>query len=414
MTRWAIHALIGMFIGTVAYLMAVFEEHVADYRTEHAQHLVEHEESVATAYFFYAGLAAVFALAAVLLTIYVGPYAYGSGVPEIMGAMNGVQGGGAFYLSTLFTKATGVVCAVLAGLCVGKEGPLAHIGSVCGACIAYMPYDGFKPFRNDYNKRVFIASGCSAGVAVAFGSPIGGTLFSYEMSKPNTFWTFGMLWKTFFTSAVAVFTQGLLQQLGEGGVISLSNSAALKFGNINIIYSPLSDALAGIVIGIVCGLLGALFVTVYSNMMVVRKHHVNTNLKKILEVVAFSIATTSAFFWLSALNASNAEKNCYPIEEASIKYFSFTCPEGEYNPQTTLFFNTEGGVIRALMNQEINEKWRPLLIFAGTWYVGMIFSAGLFLPGGLFVPAMIVGCCVGSLVNHIKQGVLLWKNPVIG
>jgi H+/Cl- antiporter ClcA len=58
-----------------------------------------------------------------------------------------------------------------------------------------------------------VAAGCAAGVAVAFGAPVGGTLFAYEISKPNTFWTFSMLWKTFFSAAMGVFAFGFLQQL---------------------------------------------------------------------------------------------------------------------------------------------------------------------------------------------------------
>jgi len=39
----------------------------------------------------------------------------------------------------------------------------------------------------------------------AFGAPVGGTLFAYEMSKPNTFWTFDMIWKVFITCSIGVF-----------------------------------------------------------------------------------------------------------------------------------------------------------------------------------------------------------------
>jgi len=50
-----------------------------------------------------------------------------------------------------------------------------------------------------------MAVGCAAGVSCAFGAPIGGSLFAYELSKPNTFWSFSLTWKVFFASTVATF-----------------------------------------------------------------------------------------------------------------------------------------------------------------------------------------------------------------
>jgi cell division protein FtsX len=74
----------------------------------------------------------------------------------------------------------------------------------------------------------------------------------------------------------------------------------------------MTDAPAAFVIGAICGLLGALFVYVYSNLMVFRKYYVTTNFRKILEVALISLATSSAFYWLSAYSAS-FPSNCKPI-----------------------------------------------------------------------------------------------------
>ena len=172
--------------------------------------MLETKEDLLVSYGFWVGWALIFALMSTLMTVFYGPYAYGSGMPEVMGALNGVQGGGALYISTLITKAVGTSLAVMGNLCVGKEGPLGHIGAIVGCVIPYMPWRAFEPFRNDKDKRIFMAAGCSAGVAAAFGAPIGGTLFTYEISKPNTFWSFSMLWRVFFTAAIAVFTLGFL------------------------------------------------------------------------------------------------------------------------------------------------------------------------------------------------------------
>ena len=78
-----------------------------------------------------------------------------------------------------------------------------------------------------------IAAGAAAGVSVAFGAPIGGALFAYEISKPNTFWNFGMLWKVFLTTSVSCFTLAILQSLEIGSPLSLSDSGAIKFGEVS-------------------------------------------------------------------------------------------------------------------------------------------------------------------------------------
>jgi len=69
-------------------------------------------------------------------------------------------------------------------------------------------------------------------VAAAFGAPIGGALFTYEISKPNTFWTFSMLWRVFFATSIAVFTLSVLTALELGTPVGLSDTAILKFGTL--------------------------------------------------------------------------------------------------------------------------------------------------------------------------------------
>ena len=108
------------------------------------------------------------------------------------------------------------------------------------------------------------AAGASAGVSVAFGAPIGGTLFSYEMSRPNTFWRFSMIWKVFLSCSLSTFFLSLLQNLIKGNLAGEWAGSTLKFGedeknkDVNIIYLiP-----ASICLGVVGGILGALFITV--------------------------------------------------------------------------------------------------------------------------------------------------------
>ena len=106
--------------------------------------------------------------------------------------------------------------SVAAGLCVGKEGPLAHIGAVIGIAVIFLPFEFMKKFRNECSKREIACAGAAAGVSAAFGAPIGGTLFIYEISRPSTFWSFELTWKIFFCSSISTFILNILSCLRKG------------------------------------------------------------------------------------------------------------------------------------------------------------------------------------------------------
>jgi len=90
---------------------------------------------------------------ACVMTIYFGPGANGSGVAEVMGLLNGINYPQVIGFRTLITKIIGTTLAVSGGLCIGKEGPLLHIGSIIGVIICWMPVKGLRCLQNDVSKR---------------------------------------------------------------------------------------------------------------------------------------------------------------------------------------------------------------------------------------------------------------------
>jgi H+/Cl- antiporter ClcA len=78
---------------------------------------------------------------------------------------------------TLITKIVALGLSVGAGLSLGKEGPFVH----AACCIANVSCRWFAKYKNNRGKRNEMLSAASAaGVAVAFGAPVGGVLFSLE------------------------------------------------------------------------------------------------------------------------------------------------------------------------------------------------------------------------------------------
>lgn len=180
-----------------------------------------------------------------------------------MAYLNGVNYPKLIGFRTFIIKVVCVVLGIAGALCIGKEGPLAHIGAcIANLVIYYIPISEFDYFKNEVHKREFLAAGVSAGVSAAFGAPIGGALFSFEISKPSTFWNFNMIWRIFFCSSVSTFTLSVLNQFKENGweMIDINSAGTLKFGKLQNLSVPINHISGAIILGVLGGCLGAFFI----------------------------------------------------------------------------------------------------------------------------------------------------------
>lgn len=155
-------------------------------------------------------------------------YAAGSGIPEIKCILSGFVIRGYLGGWTLVTKSIGLTLSVASGLSLGKvrllrkspscladltlasrsqEGPFVHIASCVASILsrALPKYD-----RNEAKRREIISAGCAAGVAVSFGAPIGGTLFSLE--EVSYFFPPRTMIRSFWAAMIAAITLKLLDR----------------------------------------------------------------------------------------------------------------------------------------------------------------------------------------------------------
>lgn len=358
------------------------------------------------AWLFLASFAFIYAIIASALTVYLGPGANGSGIAEIMAMLNGVNYPGYISYKSLFTKIFGVILAISASLCVGKEGPLAHIGAIVANIVIYnIPIEKFKYFQNDVHKREFMCAGISAGVSAAFAAPIGGAMFAYELSKPTTFWRFSMIWRIFFCASISTYTLSVWDQIHEYGFskeLLLTSAGTIKFGKLQDIQVGITHVHSAIILGIIGGLLGSLFISVNSSMTIWRKKYITTNRIKVLETGLYAVGTiSSSVFFTSKMH------KCYDINEAlkdeGQTFTRWTCDEGQYSPLATLFFNTEGGTIKNLFHGDdyYTNETINLFIFISCWYFWTIVTYGVWIPAGLFLPGIIVGGAIGRMYTWI-------------
>lgn len=201
------------------------------------------------------------AFIAAFFTSYWCPNSVGSGLPQFIGILNGVNLPGLFGVPILIMKSFGCVIAICSGLIIGKEGPLAHVGSICAMYTVHL-IPGFVIFHDDVTKRHLIASGMAAGLSCAFGAPIGATFLVYELSTPNTFWKLSLIWKVLFTSVMSILTFSIFTTLYKGNY-DIDTSAWFSFTSLylKVRYeeSPsIAFFIPAVILGVVCGLLGGL------------------------------------------------------------------------------------------------------------------------------------------------------------
>uniref|UniRef100_A0A674EJ24 Chloride channel protein n=1 Tax=Salmo trutta TaxID=8032 RepID=A0A674EJ24_SALTR len=165
-------------------------------------------------YFLYVLWALLFSFLAVSLVRVFAPYACGSGIPEIKTILSGFIIRGYLGKWTLLIKTVTLVLAVSSGLSLGKEGPLVHVACCCGNlfCSLFSKYS-----KNEGKRREVLSAAAAAGVSVAFGAPIGGVLFSLE--EVSYYFPLKTLWRSFFAALVAAFTLRAINPFGNSRLV---------------------------------------------------------------------------------------------------------------------------------------------------------------------------------------------------
>ncbi|XP_044721111.1 voltage gated chloride channel domain-containing protein [Hirsutella rhossiliensis] len=128
-------------------------------------------------YFFFLVFSVTLAYCAALLVQEYAILAKHSGIPEIKTILGGFVMRRLLGTWTLVTKSLGLILAVGSGMWLGKEGPLVHVACCCANLFIKL----FGNIRyNEARKREVLSAAAASGISVAFGSPIGGVLFSLE------------------------------------------------------------------------------------------------------------------------------------------------------------------------------------------------------------------------------------------
>ncbi|NXX44349.1 CLCN2 protein, partial [Tricholaema leucomelas] len=131
------------------------------------------------------------------------PQAVGSGIPEMKTILRGVVLKEYLTFKTFLAKVIGLTCALGSGMPLGKEGPFVHIASMCAALLSRFLSLFGGIYENEARNIEMLAAACAVGVGCCFAAPIGGVLFSIEVT--STFFAVRNYWRGFFAATFSAF-----------------------------------------------------------------------------------------------------------------------------------------------------------------------------------------------------------------
>ncbi|CDZ97087.1 voltage-gated chloride channel [Phaffia rhodozyma] len=388
---WLVVGLVGMGIGLNAAFIVIVTEWLSSSRLGHCtsgwwlnekfcclEADVEGEETCPEwhdwgggdplAWVIYVTCAIAYAFVAARIVKSFAPYAAGSGISEIKCILGGFIIKGFLGFWTLIIKSLALPLAIASGLSVGKEGPSVHVACCVGNVVAGF----FSRFAASHTKmREVLTAASAAGVAVAFGSPIGGVLFAIEEMSHN--FTNRTMWRSFVCALVATVTLSAMNPYRTGELVLFQVSYDRNWHYFELPWY--------ILIGLFGGLYGA-FVVKYNLQMAAfrRKHLLNHG---IAEAVTLAAITALVGYMNKFLRIDMTES------------------------MSILFKECEGGGDYDNLCQTW-AQWRNVntLLLATVVRTGMVvLSYGCKVPAGIFVPSMAVGASFGRMVGIISKAI---------
>ncbi|GAB5367354.1 hypothetical protein AAMO2058_001223200 [Amorphochlora amoebiformis] len=342
-------------------------------------------------------------------------------------------------IKTLFAKATGVVFAVAGGLPVGKEGPMIHTGAIMGAGLSQGKSSTFgcdtrwskiMAFRNDMEKRDFIACGAAAGVAAAFGAPLGGVMFILE--EGASWWHPELTWRALLCAMISAFVSNMCLSGIHGSKWGLlSRDSLLAFGGKN--HNPWEysawEIPCFVLLGVIGGALGIAFNAINERITRWRRSWPQGRVRSVLRYIeligvclvvgflSFGIPMVSNRSFCRRKSTDTCSGDEDLVEEYTVQMY---CDDGDYDPLATLWFNSPEHAIKFLfyhpsttdISSPCNIPAGALVAFGVPYLLCAVVTYGVATPSGLFLPMILSGAAFGRLSG--MPFAWLWYEAGIG
>ncbi|KAF3770348.1 hypothetical protein M406DRAFT_87182 [Cryphonectria parasitica EP155] len=311
-----------------------------------------------------------FAFCASILVKEYAIHAKHSGIPEIKTVLGGFIIRRFLGTWTLITKSLGLCLSVASGMWLGKEGPLVHVACCCANLfIKLFPVIN----ENEARKREVLSAAAASGISVAFGSPIGGVLFSLE--QISYYFPDKTMWKSFVCASVGAVILRAFDPFRSGETALYHVKYDTEWHSFE--FGPF------VLMGIIGGVYGGSFIKLNMKIAQWRK---TSNLVPgaVTQVVAVAILTALVNYPNLYMRAQSSELVANLFAECARlgndDQFGL-CKTGAASAGTIV-----------------------LLLFAAV--LGFFLAAitfGLQIPAGIILPSMAIGALSGRAVGIIME-----------
>ncbi|XP_050992719.1 chloride channel protein 1a isoform X2 [Labeo rohita] len=316
----------------------------------------------------------------------------GSGIPELKTILRGVVLKEYLTLKAFIAKVVGLTAGLGSGMPVGKEGPFVHIASICAAVLSRFMSFFSGVYQSPYCYTDILTVGCAVGVGCCFGTPLGGVLFSIEVT--STYFAVRNYWRGYFAATFSAFIFRVLSVFNKDAV----TITALFRTNFRMDFPfDLQELPAFAIIGISCGFLGAFFV--YLNRQVVlfmRRPNLFTRFltkhRLIFPAVVTLVVTTLTFppGFGQFMAGELMPRECI---NSLFDNFTWTKIWGSSLPpglgRSAVWFHPDVSIFVILILFFIMKFWMSAV------------STTMPIPSGAFMPVFVLGAAFGRLVGEI-------------
>ncbi|KAJ1984160.1 hypothetical protein H4R34_000814 [Dimargaris verticillata] len=296
-------------------------------------------------------------------------YAAGGGIPEVKIILSGFVIRGFLGLQTLIVKCTGLVFSVASGMITGKEGPCVHI-ACCVGNIACRLFDKFE--KNDAKRREILSASAAAGVAMAFGAPIGGVLFSLE--QVSYYFPHKTMFRSYLCALVAAMTLKFINPFENGKIVMFQVTYDREWHWFDMGFFLLLGVFGGLY-GVLFCKLNALWVR-YRRQSWMKRYPVHETLCLVLVTLVVSYPNIYTRMSLTDLVTTLFEE----------------CRKGDYYEGLCVrHLSDYGPILQLLLVAFLNRATLTILTF------------GTRVPHGVFLPSLVVGALMGRITGTLVE-----------